>query len=1205
MLAKLLYAVALLLFSLSAYSQYPVVDFSTPEEACKKENIILNNQSNDENYQWDFCEGDLLTSPIVNTLTKDELNIPVGVSLVKSKGNWYGFITSLNSNSLFRVDFGESLFNATPTVIDLGNLGGLLSGPQDIKIVEFEDSYYAFVDNRGSNKLIRINLGNNIETTTASSDVLVSARGFTNGGVDVAFDGNNWIAASTNSNTLTLVNLGNKPISVPSSSDIINTSAIPEANNIGDIKFVKDNGQWHGFAVCFGSKTVHRLTFGNNLFQDPIPTTLNTSELTNLNPYGLVVEKDNNAWVLLSSTVQGNIIRLNVGNDITNITPEYSDLGKLNGLRNTLKLDIAKSESRWIGLATNWNSKKFFLLEFPQADCSFNQEFSTNADTVHVAASEPGLFSVSLQAKSTNGLTSLVTKTIEILDTEAPIVSIDNTACFSNPIQFTTQTTQPLTSAIWTINSETRTGETVTYDFPTPGTYPVTLEVESANGCGNRLTKEITIYEPPVPNFTTPAGQVCTNGVVDFTNTTDAKGADADSIITYRWFVNDSLVSEAANPAITFAEGGAQTVRLEAGIPGCTETTEQVINVLQGPTVRFNVAQICQGEPIAFENLTTGESITGYAWDFGDGGTFSSVALESPTYTFAEAGTYTVALTASNDQGCQNVYRQEVTVFEPPRVGFLSEVACVGTPTQFTDTTTAGTNANVIAWRWDFGDGLGTAEVRNPTYAYPRAGTYDVKLITQTTAGCTDSVFQTVTVESPVAAGFSSEPQCSDDNASYLVRLTDTSVVAEGDAIDRWFWTVNGENFVSPEVTYAFPAPGTYAVSLTAFAASGCNATVTQTVRVDSLPQLAFTVAAGCTGAPRAFRSEVTAPGREITQYAWSVARPDGQTLGTAFEVNPSFTFDEPGPYAVTLTATTADGCSFATTQSVTVAAAPVATFTASPDRGGAPLEVTFENNTTDATQYAWEFSGPDGYELSTSAEANPTFTFSDVGSYGVTLIATNEVGCSSVAQQTIEVVVPTQDLQLDEIVVTESPTGSAQQVLLTVTNRGSLIASDITATVNLGEAVVVQETLTQSVPPGETVVYPLRLQLPDRPDPLRHPLRYLCVSLAANEASFPEENPDNNRQCLSLNQQLNVEAPFPNPARDELRLSVILPEPDLVALRLMNQDGKVLRQYRQAAAPAGLNTFLLNVKGMPAGAYLLQITYQGKHRQFRVAVGP
>ena len=404
---------------------------------------------------------------------------------------------------------------------------------------------------------------------------------------------------------------------------------------------------------------------------------------------------------------------------------------------------------------------------------------------------------------------------------------------------------------------------------------------------------------------------------------------------------------------------------------------------------------------------------------------------------------------------------------------------------------------------------------------------------------------------------------------------------------------------MSSEVTYAFPAPGGYEVSLTAFAASGCNATVIQTVQVDTLPELSFTYAEGCTGDPLAFQSQITAPGIEITSYAW-----DFGGGGTSFEANPSFAFAEPGTYEVSLTAQTANECTFTTTQSVSIAVAPVAAFTASPDFGGAPLEVTFVNSSTDATQYSWNFAG-----IGSSEEVSPVFTFTEVGSYLVTLAATNAQGCIATTQQTVEVVALVQDLRLEDIIVSESTTGDAQnggsqQILLSVSNRGTRVASGITVTIDLDETLTVQEQITQPVQPGETIVYPTRFQLPVQQRNQQRPLRYLCVRLDANDPDFVEEQRENNRNCISLNREINVEPPFPNPASDALRVSVVLPEPDAVLLRLMNQDGKVVRQHRQETTTAGLNTFVLPVKGMPIGAYLLQIIYQGEQRQFRVAVG-
>ncbi len=641
-------------------------------------------------------------------------------------------------------------------------------------------------------------------------------------------------------------------------------------------------------------------------------------------------------------------------------------------------------------------------------------------------------------------------------------------------------------------------------------------------------------------------------------------------------------------------------MRLEAGIPGCTETVEQTINVLQGPTVGFTVPPVCQSNTVTFENQTTGAGITGYFWEFGPAeGTYSSVTADNPTYTFDTPGTYPVTLRVTNALGCQNVYRQDVTVYAQPTVSFLSEVACVGTPTQFTDASTAGANANVSAWQWEFGDGIGTASTRNPTYAYRQAGTYDVKLIITSTAGCVDSTVQTITVQSAVDVGFAAVRQCPSEAQPLNVLLSDTSVAAAGETIDRWFWTVNGENFVSAEVEYAFPAPGDYPVSLTVFTASGCNATVQRIVSVTTSPAVAFSSVGGCAGEPITFQSAVDAPGWGALNYNWRFVGPTGSEVGTATTASPEFTFEAPGTYAVTLTVQTDGGCSFSTTQSVSVAATPQATFTASPDYGGTPLEVSFTNATVDATTYAWDFGG-----IGTSDEAEPGFTFTDTGVYVVELTATNAAGCVSTTQQTVEVVRPVQDLRLDDFSVVESGSGDGQQLLLTISNRGTRVVAGLTATVTFDESLTLEESVSEPLLPGETRVYATRFRLPTAQRNARQPLRYLCVGIAADAPDFVEENTLNNRNCLSLNEQLNVEPPFPNPTTEQLRVSVILPADDALSLRLLNQDGRVVRTHQQPSTTVGLNTFLLNVKGLPVGAYILQISYRDAQQQHRVAVG-
>lgn len=74
---------------------------------------------------------------------------------------------------------------------------------------------------------------------------------------------------------------------------------------------------------------------------------------------------------------------------------------------------------------------------------------------------------------------------------------------------------------------------------------------------------------------------------------------------------------------------------------------------------------------------------------------------------------------------------------------------------------------------------------------------------------------------------------------------------------------------------------------------------------------------------------------------------------------------------------------------------APVASFSANPTSGDAPLSVQFSDlSRNNPTQWEWVFS--DG---STSNEQNPSHTYTDGGSFDVRLTATNSRGSSSITQ--------------------------------------------------------------------------------------------------------------------------------------------------------------------------------------------------------------
>jgi DNA-binding beta-propeller fold protein YncE len=74
----------------------------------------------------------------------------------------------------------------------------------------------------------------------------------------------------------------------------------------------------------------------------------------------------------------------------------------------------------------------------------------------------------------------------------------------------------------------------------------------------------------------------------------------------------------------------------------------------QGPTAAFNAAPAPARSPSAFDGRLSTDSdgsVAHFDWDFGDGAT----ALDggpTPTHVYAQAGTYTVTLSVSDDAGC-------------------------------------------------------------------------------------------------------------------------------------------------------------------------------------------------------------------------------------------------------------------------------------------------------------------------------------------------------------------------------------------------------------------------------------------------------------------------------------------------------------------------------------------------------------------------
>lgn len=91
------------------------------------------------------------------------LNGPAGLSPIKENSNWYLFVANGLSNSITRLDFGNSLIS-NPTAHNLGNINNTMHACWDISIQRYCDQIIGFVVNGDDNynDIIRLDFNNDL-----------------------------------------------------------------------------------------------------------------------------------------------------------------------------------------------------------------------------------------------------------------------------------------------------------------------------------------------------------------------------------------------------------------------------------------------------------------------------------------------------------------------------------------------------------------------------------------------------------------------------------------------------------------------------------------------------------------------------------------------------------------------------------------------------------------------------------------------------------------------------------------------------------------------------------------------------------------------------------------------------------------------------------------------------------------------------------
>ena len=203
-----------------------------------------------------------------------------------------------------------------------------------------------------------------------------------------------------------------------------------------------------------------------------------------------------------------------------------------------------------------------------------------------------------------------------------------------------------------------------------------------------------------------------------------------------------------------------------------------------------------------------------------------------------------------------------------------------------------------------------------------------------------------------------------------------------------WNWTFPGGNpatSTDQNPTVIYPNPGVYDAALQVGNSAGAN-TSTQFNYIEVYVQPVANFDYAVSGRTVVFNNLSVGD-----FYTWDFG--DGSM---SIEENPFHTYLDDGVYTVTLTVENACGAVTATEQ-ITIITAPLPNFTSDIDSGCVVTTVVFmDQSTTNATDWAWSFPGGNP---ATSNSQFPVITYSNPGSYDVTLEVSNAAGMNSITR--------------------------------------------------------------------------------------------------------------------------------------------------------------------------------------------------------------
>jgi gliding motility-associated-like protein len=400
----------------------------------------------------------------------------------------------------------------------------------------------------------------------------------------------------------------------------------------------------------------------------------------------------------------------------------------------------------------------------------------------------------------------------------------------------------------------------------------------------------------------------------------------------------------------------------------------------------------CNPVSVEFTDQSSG-NVTSYEWDFGNGNTSTKA---DPGATYVNAGVYNVTLVVRNGNQSDTITKTNlIEVYEPPESGFQAtpKQGCLPLDVNFQEDAKLG-DAPIRDYIWDFGDG-GSSSGANPGHRYRQEGTFSVSLIVRDTNGCQDVVSkQDLIATSQVPTADFSTQNSNACEPPAVARFTNQSSGQQPLSYEWDFGDGNTDTAENP--TNAYQQNGNYDVSLIVTNATGCSDTITKQSAVRIQPftgDFSLNQREGCTNPVTTFQfTDQSSPSPTFQKWDFG----DGSTSS---QPDPSKQYLSKGIYPVTYVSGFGS-CRDTLRDTIRVQQISASIQADTLNSCRAPLTVDFSSLTTNVDSQSWKFG--DG---STSSQPNPIHTYSNTGTYPVTLQAESPIGCQ-VTKQGVQVTI-------------------------------------------------------------------------------------------------------------------------------------------------------------------------------------------------------